>query len=124
MSGFGSTANTVPDASASTNQVARVRNKASLTRIDLTSCPLPTKVKVQAEAEMKAVKSSLNLNLDLSLLEKIGHKSQMYSMTLNCISDAWYMVQLLSPIDFEAGLVVRQDIPPKTGAHAGERVDG
>ena len=46
----------------------------------------------------------------------------MNSMILNGVADARHMIQLLPPIDFEAGLVVRQDIPAETGAHAGERV--
>ena len=58
------------------------------------------------------------------LLEKIDHNAQMYPMTLKIISDGWHMVQLLPPIDFEDGLVVRQYIPPETDAHAGERVNG
>ena len=43
-------------------------------------------------------------------------------MILDHVADARYVLQLLPPIDFEAGLVVRQDIPPQPGAHAGERV--
>src|SRR2546427_12846041 len=45
----------------------------------------------------------------------------MHSVILNRVPDARHVVQFLSPIDFEAGLVVRQDIPPETSAHAGER---
>ena len=43
-------------------------------------------------------------------------------MILNRVADARHVLQLLSPIDFEAGLVVRQDIPAESGADAGERV--
>src|SRR4029077_12491701 len=51
------------------------------------------------------------------LLEEIDHNAQMYSMTLKIISDGWHMVQLLPPIDFKDGLVIRQDIPPEPDAH-------
>ena len=43
-------------------------------------------------------------------------------MSLNCVADAWHVVELLSPVDFEAGPIVRQNIPPEPGAHAGECV--
>jgi hypothetical protein len=58
------------------------------------------------------------------LLEKIDHNAKMHSMSLKVISDAWHVVQLLPPIDFEDGPVVREDIPAETDAHAGQRVDG
>ena len=35
------------------------------------------------------------------LLEEIDHNAKMHSMTLKVISDAWHVVQLLPPIDFE-----------------------
>ena len=55
-------------------------------------------------------------------LEKIDHNAQMHSMILNCVPDARHVVQFLPPIDFEAGLVIRQDIPPETDAQASKRV--
>src|SRR4029077_15773545 len=41
-------------------------------------------------------------------LEEVNHNAQMHSMTLNRISVAWHVAQLLPPIDFEGCLVVRQ----------------
>ena len=57
-----------------------------------------------------------------SCLEEIDHNAQMHSMILDRVADLRHVVQLLPPIDFEAGPVVGQDIPPEPGAHAGERV--
>ena len=46
----------------------------------------------------------------------------MHSIILDRVVDRRHVVQLLSPIDFETGPVVRQDIPPETNAYARERV--
>src|SRR5262245_52095130 len=42
----------------------------------------------------------------------------MHSVILDRVADLLHVIQLLSPIDFEASPIVRQDIPPKTDADA------
>ena len=54
--------------------------------------------------------------------KKIDYNAQMYAVILGRVADAGYMLQLLSPIDFEASLIVRQDIPAEPDADAGERI--
>ena len=46
----------------------------------------------------------------------------MHPMILNRIPNLLDMVQLLTPIDFKDRPILRQNIPPKTRAYAGERV--
>src|SRR5207253_872504 len=56
------------------------------------------------------------------LLEEIDDNAHMNSMILDCVTDASHVLQLLPPVDFEASLVVRQDIPAESNADAGECV--
>src|SRR5687768_17236917 len=46
----------------------------------------------------------------------------MHPMILNRIANLLDVVQLLPPIDFKYRPIFRQNVPPKAGAYAGERV--
>src|SRR4029079_18762213 len=55
-------------------------------------------------------------------LKEVDHNPQMHPIILNRVADLWHVVQLLSPIDFETGSVVRQYIPSEPDTNARERV--